>query len=49
MKIAVAIALALVAVWAILTVALDTVGVLINLILLAAIIILAWWAYRRLA
>lgn len=41
------IALALVALWAILTIAFEAAGLIINLLLLASILILAWWAIRR--
>lgn len=41
------IALALIAVWAVLTIAFEAAGLFVNLLLLASIILLAWWAIRR--
>lgn len=41
------IALILIAIWAILTIAFKAAGLIVNLLLLIAIILLAWWAIRR--
>jgi hypothetical protein len=43
----IAVALALVIIWAILSIIFKATSFLINILLLAAIVLLAWWALRR--
>jgi hypothetical protein len=43
----VTVAMVLVIIWAVLSIVVKATGFVINILLLAAIVLLAWWALRR--
>jgi hypothetical protein len=47
MTVLIVIAMVLVIVWAILSIAYKATGFIVNILLLGAIVLLAWWALRR--
>jgi hypothetical protein len=47
MNVLIMVAMILVIVWAILSIAYKATGFVVNILLLGAIVLLAWWALRR--